>query len=36
MPADEKLLKVTWTLAAWDDYAYWQMQDKKRSRELTP
>lgn len=34
MPADEKLLKVTWTLAAWDDYTYWQMQDKKTLRRI--
>ncbi len=34
MQADEKLLKVTWTLAAWDDYNYWQMQDKKTFKRI--
>jgi toxin YoeB len=34
MPADEKLLKVTWTLAAWEDYTYWQTQDKKTLKRI--
>ena len=29
MPIEHKLLKLTWTLAAWEDYEYWQGQDRK-------
>lgn len=28
MPTDG-VRQLTWTLAAWDDYTYWQGQDKK-------
>jgi toxin YoeB len=34
MPADEKLLKVTWTLATLEDYTYWQTQDKKTLKRI--
>ena len=34
MPIEDKLLKLTWTLAAWDDYEYWQGQDKKTLKRL--
>ena len=34
MPIEEKLLKLTWTLAAWDDYEYWQGQDKKTLKRI--
>jgi len=27
--------KLVWTNAAWEDYVYWQSQDKKRSGALT-
>ena len=29
MPVEKKPTKITWTLAAWEDYTYWQGQDKK-------
>ncbi len=34
MPADDKLLKLTWTLAALEDYTYWQTQDKKTLKRI--
>mgnify|MGYP000753548276 CR=1 FL=1 len=34
MPVDDKLLKMTWTLAAWEDYIYWQSQDKKTLKRI--
>ena len=34
MPIEEKLLKLTWTLAAWDDYEYWQGQDRKTLKRI--
>lgn len=27
-------MRKTWTDAAWDDYIYWQMQDKKTLRKI--
>ena len=33
MPTDV-VHKLTWTLAAWDDYTYWQSQDKKTLRRI--
>ena len=33
MPVDESR-KLTWTLAAWDDYIYWQGQDKKTLKRI--
>lgn len=32
-PAD-RLVRLTWTQAAWDDYAYWQGQDKKTLKRI--
>ena len=29
MPIEDTLLKLTWTLAAWEDHEYWQGQDRK-------
>ena len=26
--------RITWTLAAWDDYLYWQGQDRKTLKRL--
>lgn len=26
--------RLTWTLAAWDDYQYWQTQDKKPLKRI--
>ncbi len=26
--------KLTWTIAAWDDYTYWQGQDKKTIKRI--
>jgi toxin YoeB len=34
MPNDTRLLRLTWTLAAWDDYEYWQAQDRKSLRRI--
>ena len=34
MPSNEKLLRLTWTLAAWEDYEYWQSQDKKTLKRI--
>jgi len=30
----ERLSRITWTLAAWDDYLYWQGQDRKTIRRI--
>ncbi len=30
----ERLARLTWTLAAWEDYAYWQSQDKKTLKRI--
>ena len=34
MPIEEKPLKLTWTLAAWEDYEYWQGQDRKTLKRI--
>lgn len=34
MSSDAKLLKLTWTLAAWEDYEYWQNQDKRTLKRV--
>jgi len=34
MPIEDTLLKLTWTLAAWDDYEYWQGQDRKTLKRI--
>lgn len=26
--------RLTWTIAAWDDYQYWQKQDRKTLRRI--
>ena len=26
--------RITWTLAAWDDYEYWQSQDRKTLKRI--
>ena len=28
------LSRITWTLAAWEDYSYWQGQDRKTLKRL--
>ncbi len=30
----DKLSRLTWTLAAWDDYQYWQNQDQKTLKRI--
>jgi len=34
MPTDGSLLQLTWTLAAWEDYEYWQGQDRKTLKRI--
>ena len=34
MSANEKPARITWTLAAWEDYSYWQGQDKKTLKRI--
>lgn len=34
MTPDLKLVRLTWTLVAWEDYEYWQGQDKKTLRRI--
>jgi len=34
MSSELKLLTLTWTLAAWEDYEYWQGQDKKTLKRI--
>lgn len=34
MKDDDKLTQLTWTTLAWDDYEYWQTQDKKTLRRI--
>lgn len=35
MPADTApLVQLTWTLAAWSDYEYWQGQDKRTLKRI--
>lgn len=33
MPTDP-LSRLTWTIAAWEDYQYWQGQDRKTLRRI--
>ena len=28
--------RITWTLAAWEDYQYWQGQDRKTLKSTIP
>jgi len=30
----ERLARLTWTLEAWEDYAYWQSQGKKTLKRI--
>jgi toxin YoeB len=34
MSANEKPARITWTLTAWEDYNYWQCQDKKTLKRI--
>jgi toxin YoeB len=34
MSVENKPIKITWTLAAWEDYTYWQGQDKKTLKRV--
>lgn len=34
MPTEDKRLKLIWTLAAWEDYTYWQGQDRKTFKRI--
>ena len=34
MSAHEKPARITWTLAAWEDYSYWQGQGKKTLKRI--
>ena len=34
MPSDDKRLRLTWTAQAWDDYEYWQGQDRKTLKRI--
>ena len=34
MSAHEKPARITWTLATWEDYIYWQGQDKKTLKRI--
>lgn len=34
MQIDERPLNLTWTLAAWEDYEYWQGQDRKTLKRI--
>lgn len=34
MSSDAKLLRLTGTLAAWEDYEYWQGQDRKTLKRI--
>jgi toxin YoeB len=34
MSANEKPARITWTLAAWEDYNDWQGQDKKTLKRV--
>ena len=34
MSVDQKLANIIWTLAAWEDYTYWQSQDKKTLKRI--
>ena len=32
--SEPRLARLTWTIAAWDDYVWWQGQDKKTLRRI--
>ncbi|HNU20569.1 MAG TPA: Txe/YoeB family addiction module toxin [Hydrogenophilus thermoluteolus] len=34
MSNEERLLRLTWTLAAWEDYEYWQGEDRKTLKRI--
>ena len=34
MQLDPAPLRLSWTLAAWEDYTYWQGQDKKTLKRI--
>ena len=34
MPIEDKRIKLTWTLAAWEDYEHWQGQDRKTLKRI--
>ncbi|NLY28371.1 MAG: Txe/YoeB family addiction module toxin [Alcaligenaceae bacterium] len=34
MPVDSCRTQLTWTLAAWEDYEYWQNQDRKTLKRI--
>lgn len=34
MTSDTKCHALTWTLAAWEDYEYWQGQDRKTLKRI--
>ena len=34
MSAESSILNLAWTLAAWEDYVYWQGQDKKTLKRI--
>jgi toxin YoeB len=34
MPSEATPLRLSWSLAAWEDYNYWQGQDKKTLRRI--
>lgn len=34
MQTKEGLVRVTWTVAAWEDYQYWQGQDRKTLKRI--
>ncbi|MGF1612339.1 MAG: Txe/YoeB family addiction module toxin [Gammaproteobacteria bacterium] len=34
MPGNTTLSCITWTLAAWEDYQYWQGQDRKTLKRI--
>lgn len=34
MLTKEGLVRVTWTVAAWEDYQYWQGQDRKTLKRI--
>lgn len=35
MPTDANhLIQLTWTMAAWSDYEYWQSQDKRTLKRI--
>jgi toxin YoeB len=34
MPTENGVLRLGWTLAAWEDYEYWQAQDRQTLRRI--